>query len=230
MVKRGFPPCSFVMAFVALRAFLPFVRIILLVTAVAVRRGIFVAVLGMTFLAGDFPMFPAERILCFAVIETNLLPSVVVMASRAGFSSSPFMLIVFLVAGVAGRRCLSIFRFGLVAGFAFNLPGIRMRAAEGKIRFEVVKRLFIDRGDIFGPAFVFGMAFFTFALLLHSSVKTLLLHDVPAHIFMAVLAKLCLRGFVESFMASGAVFFPFSMAFDDLPRHERRFNGVSQGC
>ena len=93
----------------------------------------------------------------------------------------------------------------------------------------MVERLFVDRSDVFGPAFVLGVAFLAFALLLQTSVKALLLRDVGAHVLVTVLAELRLCGFVEALVAFGTVFFPFGMAFDNLPGHERRFNIVCPG-
>jgi hypothetical protein len=93
----------------------------------------------------------------------------------------------------------------------------------------VVERLFVDRSDVFGPAFVFGVAFLALALLLQPSVKASFLRDVGAHVLMAVLAELRLCGFIEALMAFGTVFLPFGMAFDNLSGHERRFNIVCPG-
>lgn len=135
MVKRSFLPCSFVVAFTAIRAFLALVFVIFLVTAVAVHRGVFIPVFCMAVLAGDICMFPAERILRFVVVETDLFPAVVVMAICAGFSDFALMLIVFLVAGIASGRRLPILYFGLMASFALDLLGIRMCPAEGEICF-----------------------------------------------------------------------------------------------
>lgn len=60
-------------------------------------------------------------------------------------------------------------------------------------------------------------------------MKTLLLRNIRADIFMAVLAELRLGAFVESLMALRAVLLPLGMAFDDLPGHESGFNIVSPG-
>ena len=46
---------------------------------------------------------------------------------------------------------------------------------------------------------------------------------------MAILAEGILRRFVETFVTLGAIFFPFRMAFDHLPRHQRRLDGVCPG-
>lgn len=229
MVKRGLLPRPLVVALVAFRAFLSFVFIIFLVAAVAVQRGALIAVLGVTVFACYFRVFSAKGILRLVVIKADLFPIVVGVAIRAGLSRSPLMVIVFLVAGVAGGRSLPVFGFGFVTGFALDLLGVRMRAVKGKISLQVVERQFVDRGDVFGPAFVLGVAFFTLALFLQSSVKAALLCDVGAHVLVTVLAELRLCGFVEALVASGAVLFPFGMAFDNLPGHERRFNIVRPG-
>ena len=135
MVERGLLPCSFVVTFAAIRPFLSFMFVIFLVTAVAVYRGVFITVFCMAVFAGCLSMFPAERILRFVVIKTDLFPGIVGMAICAGFSDSTLMLIVFLVAGIAGGWGLSILCFWLMAGFALDLPGICMSPAEGEICF-----------------------------------------------------------------------------------------------
>jgi hypothetical protein len=102
VVERGFLPGSFGVTFLAVRAFLSFVLVVLLVTAVAIDRGVFIAVIGVTFFTGDFPVHPAKRVSRLAVVEADLFPLVVGMAIRAGLPRLPFMLIVFLVAGITG--------------------------------------------------------------------------------------------------------------------------------
>ena len=88
----------------------------------------------------------------------------------------------------------------------------------------MIECLFVDRGDVFAPAFMLGVAFLALALFFQSSVETLFLRDIGSHLFMAVLAELGLCAFIEALMAFGAVFFPFGMALNDLPRHERCLN------
>lgn len=55
----------------------------------------------MAFLAGDFRMFPPQRIFRLIVIKPNLLPVVLCMAIRTDLAHPSFVLVVFLVTGVA---------------------------------------------------------------------------------------------------------------------------------
>jgi hypothetical protein len=135
VVKRGLLPRPLVVALVAFRAFLSFVLIIPLVAAVTVERGILISIFCVALFARHFSVFPAKRILRFVVIKADLFPIVVGVAIRAGLSHSPLMFIVFLVAGIAGGRSLSVFDCGFVTGLAFNFLGVRMRAAKRKISF-----------------------------------------------------------------------------------------------
>ncbi len=57
----------------------------------------------------------------------------------------------------------------------------------------------------------------------------LLLLDVLADVFVAILAERILRSLVEAFVTFGAIFFPFGMAFDHLSWHQRRLDVVCQG-
>ena len=79
-------------------------------------------------------------------------------------SDTAFVCVILLMAGVARGRSLPIFLFWFVTGFAVRFLGIYMSAAEEKVRLGVIEGLFIDRGDIFGPPPVFGMALFAFLL------------------------------------------------------------------
>lgn len=135
VVKRSVLPASFVVALFALRAFLSFVLVIFLVAAVTIERGILIPVFCVTVFARYIPVLPSKRVLRLVVIKADLFPGIVGMAIRAGLSRSSLVFIVFLVAGVASGRRLSILHFGLVASFTANLFSICMCAAEGKIGF-----------------------------------------------------------------------------------------------
>ena len=116
-----------------------------------------------------------------------------------------------------------------MAGFALDLSRIGMGISEQEVRPFMVEGLLLNRRNVFRPALMFRVALLAFPLLLESPVKASLLIDVRADIFMAVLAELRLRGFVESLMACGASLFPLGMPFDHLARHERRLDVVSPG-
>jgi hypothetical protein len=53
--------------------------------------------------------------------------------------------------------------------------------------------------------------------------------DVLSNVFVTILAECILRRFVEAFVTLGAIFFPFRVAFDHLPRHQRRLDVVCPG-
>ena len=147
-----------------------FVLIVFFVAGVAVHRGVFVAIVGVTVFARDFYMFVAELVPGIVVVEPNVFPRAVGVAIGAGGAGFFLVLVVLLVAAVAIRRSLTIFRFGFMAGFALDFLCVRVRTFQRKIRLLVVERLLCDGGNVLRSAFVFGVAFFAFALLLKLAV------------------------------------------------------------
>lgn len=101
-----------------------------------------------------------------------------------------------------------------------------MGADERKVCARMVERRFVDRGDVLPSSFVVCVAVLTFSMVGQPAMKSLLEIDVRSDIFVAILAELSLRRFVESLVALCAVFFPFRMPLDDLARHQRRFETV----
>ena len=116
-----------------------------------------------------------------------------------------------------------------MAGLALDFLGVGMRASEGEICPFMIKCLLCDRRNVLYSALVFGVASLAFALFLESSVQPLLLLDILPYIFVAIKAQGCLCGLIEAFVTFGAVFFPLSMAFNDLARHQGGFDILGPG-
>ncbi len=151
------------------------------------------------------------------------------MAVCAGRSQVSFVFIVLLVAAVTIVLRVTIFDLGFVTGLALDFLRVGMGALEREVRPFMIEGSFCDRRNIFRPAFVVCVACFAFALLLESPVRPLFLHDVRTNIFVTILAEGILRRLVEPLVALRAVFFPLRMAFDHLPRHQRRLDVVRPG-
>lgn len=216
------------MAFLTFRPLLPFVFVVLLVAGEAIHRRILVPLVGMAVLAFGVDVFAAERVTRLVVIELRrrVLPVLLGMAICAGKAQVSFVFVVFLVAGITVGRRFTILGFGRVAGLALDLLGVGMGSLEREVRPLVIERLVRHRSDIFRSSLMLRVAFLTVPLLFEPSVEALLLLDVLADVFVAILAERILRPFVEAFVTFGAVFFPFGMAFDHLPWHQRRFKTV----
>lgn len=106
-----------------------------------------------------------------------------------------------------------------MARFALDFSCVGMGPSERKIRPLVIECLFGDRGDILRSTLVLGMALLALSLFFELSMGTLLGLDVFSHVFVTIETERILRCLVEPFVALGAVFFPFGMACDHLPRH-----------
>ena len=89
------------MTFLAVRAFLPFVLVVFLMTGVTIHRGVFIPIVRMAVFAGHLHMFALQRILGLIVLESNGLPGILRMAIVTRFSNAAFVFIIFLVAAIA---------------------------------------------------------------------------------------------------------------------------------
>lgn len=116
-----------------------------------------------------------------------------------------------------------------MAGCTFDFLGVGVGPAKSEIRFFVVERLVVDRGDVFSPTFVFRMTFFAGPVRFEPAVKSLPLFDIFPNGFVAIEAKACLSGLIEALVALGAIFFPLGMARDHLAWHQSRFDIVGPG-
>jgi hypothetical protein len=132
--------------------------------------------------------------------------------------------IVFFVAAVAGRRSFPELGVRLVTGFAFDFLGIGVTASQREVRLPMVESLLRNRRNILRTALMLRVAISAFPLFLETAVKSLLLIDILADVFMAVEAEDRLSPFVEPFMACGAGVFPLGMALDHLTGHQSRFD------
>ena len=217
------------MAFLALRALLPLMLVVFLMAGVTVYRGFLIAIARMAVLAGHLDMLVPELVAGLVVVEPDLFPIPIRMTVGAGASHFPFMPIVFLVATVAIGRRASILNLGLMTGLALDLLRIGMGALEREVRPFMIEGLLRDRCNVFLSAFVICVAFLAFPLLFETPVRSLLLLDVLPNVFVTILAERILCRLVEPLVTLRAVFFPFCMAFDHLPRHQRRLDVVCQG-
>ena len=101
-----------------------------------------------------------------------------------------------------------------------------MGSPKGEVRPFVIEGLISDRGDMFRSAFVFRVTNSTLPLFLESSMRSLFLLDVLAHLLVAIETECGLRGFVEPFVTLGTIFLPFCMSLNYLARHESSLNGI----
>ena len=219
------------MTFLTLRAFLPFVLVVFLVAGVTIHRRVLVPLIRVTVFAFDVGVFPAQRVTRFVVIELTrrILPVPLGMAVCAGRPQVSFVFVVFLVAGIAIRLRISILGFGFVTGLALDLLRVGMGALEREVRPFVIERQVRNRSDILRSSLVLRVTRLTVPLFFEPSVGALLLLDVLANVFVTILAERILRRLVEPLVTLCAVFFPFRMTFDHLPRHQRCLDVVRPG-
>jgi len=229
MVERCFLPQPVIVTVLAFRALLPSMFVVFLMTGIAIHRGVFISIVRMAALAWGFNMFVSKPVAGLVVVETDLLPIPLRMAIRAGASHFPVVLVVFLVTTVAVGRRVTILDLGLVTSLTLDLLCISMGASEREVRSFMIEGPFRNRRNVLCSAFMFRMAVLAFPLVLEAPVKTLLLIDIFADIFMAIETQGCLRRFVESLMAFGAGVFPLGMALDHLPRHQGGFDVFCPG-
>jgi hypothetical protein len=157
-------------AFLTLRAFLPFMLVIFFVAGVAVGRCLFIAIVRMAVFARYLDMLVPELVAGLVVFEPDLLPIPIRVTVSACASHFPFMRIIFLMAAVTIRRRVTMLDLGFMTGLALDFLGVGVGALEWKIRPLVIEGLFSDWGDILRSTFVFRMALLAFALLLETSV------------------------------------------------------------
>ena len=222
-------PAAVGMAIGAGDAGLSFVFVVFLVAGIAVHRGVFIAIVGVAVFARNRRMLIAKLVAGFVVIEARVFPRVLGVAISAGGAGFLLMLVVFLMAAVTIRRSLPVFRLGFMTGLALDFLRVSVRTLQREIRLLVVERLLCDGSNVFSPAFVLGVAFFAFALLLKPAVRAVLLLDILSNVFVAIEAKARLRGLIEALVALGAIFFPLGMACDHLAWHQSRFDIVGPG-
>ncbi|MEK7299507.1 MAG: hypothetical protein AAB072_00270, partial [Nitrospirota bacterium] len=191
--------------------------------------GVFVAIVSVAVFARDLCMFIAELIPGFVVIEAHVFPTAIGMAIGAGNTGFFLVFVVFLMTAVTIQRSFPVFRLGFMTGLAFDFFCVSVRTLQREIRLLVVERLLCDGSNVFSPAFVLGVAFFAFALLLKPAVRAVLLLDILSNVFVAIEAKGRLRGLVEALVALRAIFFPLGMACDHLAWHQSRFDIVGPG-
>ena len=203
--------------------------VILFMAGVTIHRGFFIAIVRVAAFAWNFDMLIAKLIACLVMVESELLPIPIRMTVGACASQFAFVLIVFLVAAIAIGGRFTILGLGFMAGLALDLLRVGMGALEREVRPFMVESQFCDRRNVLRSAFVVCVAFLAFPLLFKSSVRSLFLHDVRTNVFVAILAEGILRRLIESLVALRAVFFPFRMAFDHLPRHQRCLDVVCPG-
>jgi len=104
-----------------------------------------------------------------------------------------------------------------------------MGALEWEVSLFVMERLLRDRCDVLRSAFVICVAILAFTLFLESSVRSQLLLNVRANVFVTILAETIHCCLVEPFVALGTVFFPFGMPLDYLPWHQGGLDIVCPG-
>lgn len=135
MVKLGSLPVFGAVAVAALLSFLSLVDIVLLVAGEAVRRRMLEIGVPVAVLALGLNVLAKQRKLGLGVIERALLPVALRMAVTAGLPQGTFVLVVFLVTGVAGRGRL-LEHGALVAGLALD---VAMLAPEREACLAVIE-------------------------------------------------------------------------------------------
>lgn len=135
MIKRRGLPSVFSMTPPAFGPKDAFVVVVFPMASNALHWGVLVSILRVTVDACDLFMFAPERELRLVVIEPRLFPILFGMTISTGRSQLSFMFIVFLMTGVALRRCGPVLHIRLVTGPTRNLLPIGMGPAKREIRF-----------------------------------------------------------------------------------------------
>lgn len=186
VVERRFLPRPVSVAVLALCALLPFMLVIFFMAGIAVHRGVFITIVRVTTLARHLDMLVPNLVASGVMIEPNVLPVSFGVAVCAGGSHLPFVLIVFLVATIAIGWSIAVLSLGFMARLAFDLLCVGMGAFEREVRSLMVEGLLRDRRDVLHSAFVLSVAFLAVPLLLEATVRSLLLIDIFADIFVAI--------------------------------------------
>ena len=148
---------------------------------------IFVDVAGMAALTFGRAVFAGQPVFRITImVEYDLPPFVFRVAGRALLPEVCLVLVVFLMAAVAIGWCVTIFDLRLVAGFAVGFPRIGMGAGEQKICAGMVKRRFVDRGDVLLSPFMVCVADPAFELRRQPTVESLLVFEVLPDILVAI--------------------------------------------
>ncbi|RMD59426.1 hypothetical protein D6833_11455 [Candidatus Parcubacteria bacterium] len=97
---------------------------------------------------------------------------------------------------------------------------------------SVVKRPFIQRGDLGISSRMVRMTFSAGPSCLHPTVKSNGFLDVFGDVLVASAAEFVLCGFVERLVAFFALGFPLGVPFDDRSWHQQQFEGAgpNKGC
>ena len=99
MVERRFLPRPVIVTVLALRAFLPFMLVILLVTRVAVQlQFILVKIPFVAAYTFHFTMFSNKRVFGLEVIEEDLFPTTIDVTAFAFLPKIPLVLVILLMA------------------------------------------------------------------------------------------------------------------------------------
>lgn len=137
------------------------------------------------------------------------------------------MRIIFLMAGIAVARRLTMFVIGGMAVCAFVFGVLAEQWEVGEL---VIKIRLVETHDVGITALVVRVAVCTAVLAdtLELAMKARRTIDICGDIFVAVEAERTLSAAFESLVAGFTLTFVLGMTLDDLARHDQRFDlGVS---
>src|SRR5258706_29045 len=218
VVEQRLLPIDFAVTGLALLTQRALVLVVLLVTGNTFGLQLVlvqVAVVAVVALRGL--VFAAQRVIGVAVvIKDDLFPLDFIVAVRALGTIASFVLVILLMAVVAGRRRVAKFFLRVMTGFAF---GLGVRALEFPARGLVIELLLVQRNDIRVPPLVIPMAGAA-SRGFHVAVQTTRGLHVLGDVLVAFQTQLVLCLLVKLLMAVAAVLLRFLVRAHHVARSE----------
>jgi hypothetical protein len=217
VVELGRLPVFFAVALGTVGTQLALVRfvVILFMTGHTSLGRIFVLAVDMTLVALHIEVLAQQLEVSLAVVKVGGLPVFFDVALGTVSAQAAFMLIVFFMANITSRRRLAVFLTFRVATLALHLL-VEVTAFQGEISLRVIELGGIQNHDLGIAAFMLGMTFLAWLIILQTAVIAALLANILADFFMTVLAKRGLRPFVELLVTLVAILIFLCVPLDEI--------------
>lgn len=223
MVEQDRFPVAFHMAGFTFLPVFPLMLVDLDMTGNAFQRGSLVfSRRDMAFAALHVQMLALEREMGLfnRVIELCLFPGTLVMAGFAVGAQTAPVLVILVMAVVAGGRRFAILFVLLVAIRALYLFLVLVRAQQQEIGLAVIEFLRIKYDYLRISAFVFSVAGAAYFFIKPAVVSLVILY-IRFHVLVAICTQAALRFLVETNVAMRAFRLEFGVTLDHFARHQR---------
>lgn len=226
MVESRLFPVLRLVATTAIRPVFSFVRVIDLVTCMAILREALVTVIGVAQPTGSLLMGSGQwKIRVPGVIEFNVGPACLLMTGNTILAETPTMKIILLMTGHTLTRCFMEIPFVIMTITAGQSC---MSVFEHEISKIVIECFPVEPDDVVAPSLVLDVTGGTFRIpgRFKSAVKTrpgrLVLHDVQ--MIVAAKAQIPLQRFGKRRVTITAVLLDSGMRFGHRTGHDQGFD------